>query len=149
MPGRFDDHVVRQTGKGPPSVDTPEVLIVGTYDNHAPIKSHAPTDGDSTPGNNSTTENDDDTLLVTPVARVPLIVPGPEKNRGAPQSVKVDNATDPSYGAANVHVSLNQHPPSPEISGYFRGIVPGIPDGVHWRRAGTCRRQRPVCQPFP
>ncbi len=34
--------------------------LPGTYDNHAQVMDHDQTDGDSTPGNDSTTEDDDD-----------------------------------------------------------------------------------------
>jgi len=44
------------------------VLATGTYDNYTQITSHTEFDRDSTPGNDSTTEDDDDTLVVTPGA---------------------------------------------------------------------------------
>ena len=44
------------------------VLASGTYDNYAEITDHDQTDCDSTPGNASTTEDDDDTQTVTPMA---------------------------------------------------------------------------------
>ncbi|HEU0291727.1 MAG TPA: sortase [Anaerolineales bacterium] len=48
------------------------ILASGTYDNYAELTSHTETDVDSTPGDGSTTEDDDDTQTVNPAAVVDL-----------------------------------------------------------------------------
>ena len=47
------------------------VLSSGTYDNYAQVMDHDQGDSDSTPGNDSTAEDDDDEVTVTPTALTP------------------------------------------------------------------------------
>ena len=97
------------------------VLATGTYTNYAQVLTSGLNDPDSTPGNGSTTEDDDDTVILTPIPVADLSI------------TKTDGQTSDTPGTSITYtIVVTNNGPSAVTGANVVDNLPATLSGISW-----------------